>query len=133
MRKAPLAPLPIVEPFGRVHIDHVGPVPKTPQGHRHLLVVVDSTTLWAEAFPSESTTAEETASILYREIICRYGAMKAIETDGGPAFRNKLMTELCNLLKTKHIDVGENDCNRTFRVHLTDHVISRMRRNSYVF
>jgi len=63
LRKAPLAPLPIVEPFGRVHIDHVGPLPKTPEGFRHLLVAVDSTTLWAEAFPCRTTTAEETASI----------------------------------------------------------------------
>ena len=103
LRKAPLAPLPIVEPFGRVHIDHVGPLPKTPEGFLHLLVVVDSTTLWCEAFATKTTTAEETALILYREIICRYGAMKAIETDGGTAFRNKLMTELCKLLKIKHI------------------------------
>jgi len=29
--------------------------------------------------------------------------MKAIETDGGPAFRNKLMTELCKLLNIQHI------------------------------
>jgi len=29
--------------------------------------------------------------------------MKAIETDGGTAFRNKLMTELCKLLQIKHI------------------------------
>jgi len=86
-----------VEPFGQVHIDHVGPLPNTPEGFRHLLVIVDSTTLLYEAFPTKFTTAEETASILYREIICRYGAMKAIETDGGPAFRNKLMAELCKL------------------------------------
>jgi len=51
LRKTPLSPLPIVEPFGRVHIDHIGPLPKTPEGYRHLLVVVDSTTLWCEAFP----------------------------------------------------------------------------------
>jgi len=29
--------------------------------------------------------------------------MKAIETDGGTDFRNKLMAELCQLLHTKHI------------------------------
>ena len=29
--------------------------------------------------------------------------MKAIETDGGTAFINKLMTELCKLLHIKHI------------------------------
>jgi len=72
LRKAPLAPIPIVEPFGRVHIDHVGPLPKTSEGFRHLLVVIDSTTLFCEAFPCKTTTAEETANILYHEIIRRY-------------------------------------------------------------
>jgi len=89
-RKAPLALLPIVEPFGRVHIDHVDPLPKTSEGFCNLLVVIDSTTLFCEAFPCKTTTAEQTANILYREIICRYGVTKAIETDNGPAFRNKL-------------------------------------------
>jgi len=32
----------------------------------------------------------------------------------------------------RYIDVVENDCNRTFRLPLTDHVILRMRINSYV-
>jgi len=72
-------------------------------GPLHLLVIVNGTTLWCEAFPCKSTKAEKTASILYREIIYRYGVMKAIETDGGTAFRNKLMTELCKLLHIKHI------------------------------
>ena len=38
----PLCPLPITETFGRLHIDFVGPLVKTTQGHEHLLVVVDS-------------------------------------------------------------------------------------------
>jgi len=33
----------------------------------------------------------------------------------------------------RYINVDENDCNRAFRVPLTDHVISRMRRNSQSF
>jgi len=103
LRKAPLALLPLVEPFGRVHIDHVGPVPKTSEGFRHRLVVIDSTTLLCEAFPCKTTTAEKTANIIYLEIICCYGVTKAIETDNGPAFRNKLMTGLCKLIHIKHI------------------------------
>ena len=83
LRKAPLAPLPIVEPFGRVHIDHVGPLPKTSEGFHYLLVVIDSTTLFCEAFPCKTTTAEETANILYREIICRYGVTKAMDQLSG--------------------------------------------------
>ena len=89
--------------YHRVHIDRVGPLPETPEGFRHLLVVVDATTLWCEAFPCKTITAEETTSIFYREIICRYGTMKAIETDDGTSFRNKLMTELCKLMHIKHI------------------------------
>jgi len=41
-------------------------------------VAIDSTTLFCEAFSAQSTTAEEAADILYGEIICRYGAVKAI-------------------------------------------------------
>jgi len=29
--------------------------------------------------------------------------MKAIETDSGPAFKNKIMAELCKLLNIQHI------------------------------
>jgi len=102
-KKAPLSPLPIVPPFSRIHLDHIGPLPVTPEGYHHLLVVIDATTLWAEAFPVKSTTAEETANILYREIICRFGAPKAIHSDQGTAFRNRVMTLLCKLLHIKHI------------------------------
>ena len=59
---APLSPLPIGLPFSRIHVDHIGPLPVTPEGYRHL-VVIDATTLWADAFPVKSTTAEETADI----------------------------------------------------------------------
>ena len=102
-RKGPLSPLPIIAPFGRVHTDHTGPLPKTAESFHHLLLVVDATALWCEAFPCKRLQREETASILYSEIICRHGTMKAIETDGDTAFRNKLMTELCKLLHNKHI------------------------------
>jgi len=102
-KKAPLSPLPIWPPFSRIHVDHIGPLPVSPDGYRYLLVVIDATTLWAEAFPVKSTTAEETADVLYREIISRYGAPQAIHSDQGTAFRNQLLTLLCKLLRIKHI------------------------------
>ena len=102
-KKAPLSPLPIGPPFSRIHVDHIGPLPVSPDGYRHLLVVIDSTTLWAEAFHVKSTTAEETADVLYREIICRFGAPQTILSDQGTAFKNKLLTLLCKLLHIKHI------------------------------
>ena len=96
-KKAPLKPLEMVEPFGRVHMDFVGPLPQTTEGYRHILIVVDSTTLYVEAFPTKSTTAEEAA-----EIIARYGVMRELLTDQGSSFKNKLIAQLCKLLNIKH-------------------------------
>ena len=101
-KKAPLKPLEVVEPFGRVHMDFVGPLPQTNNGFRHILVVVDSTTLYVEAFPTKSTTAEEVAEILYKEIIARYGVMRELLSDQGSSFKNKLVAQLCKLLNIKH-------------------------------
>ena len=101
-KKASLKPLEVVEPFGRVHMDFVGPLPQTTEGYRHILIVVDSTTLYVEAFPTKSTTAEEVAEILYKEIIARYGVMRELLTNQGSSFRNKLIAQLCKLLHIKH-------------------------------
>jgi len=48
-----------VGPEPSIHLDHIGPLPVSPEGYHHLLVVIDTTTLWTEAFPVKSTTAEE--------------------------------------------------------------------------
>ena len=72
------------------------------RGYRHILIVVDSTTLYVEAFPTKSTTAEEVAEILYKEIIARYGVMRELLTDQGSSFKNKLIAQLCKLLNIKH-------------------------------
>ena len=102
-KKAPLSTLPIGPPFSRIHVDHIRPSPVSPDGYCHLLVVIDATTLWTEAFPVKSTTAEETADVLYREIICRFGAPQTVLSDQGTAFKNRLLTLLCKLLRIKHI------------------------------
>ena len=58
-RKAPLKPLEVVEPFGRLHLDFVGPLPVTPEKFKHILVIVDSSILWVEAFPTKTSSAED--------------------------------------------------------------------------
>jgi len=92
----------LVPAFCRMHIDFVGPLPETSDKYKHLLVIVDSSTLFPEAFPTKTTTVEEVAQIFYKEIICRYGAIQNLVTDRWSSFRNKLIAELCKLLKMKH-------------------------------
>ncbi len=97
----PLHPLPIAEVFERWHIDHICNLTKTPDGYQHILVVVDSTSKWVEAFPTKTQTAEETAQILYREIFTRYGAPRTLVSDRGKAFVSKLVKALCEIFSVK--------------------------------
>ena len=54
-----------------------------------------------EIFATKSTSAEEVAEILYREIFARFGAVVSILTDRGTSFRNNLLKSLCKLLDIK--------------------------------
>ena len=97
-----MKPLEVVEPFGRDHMDFIGPLPKTSEKYRHLLVVVDSTTLFVETFMTKGTTAKEVAQILHKEVISRYGVMRELLSDRGASFRNRLNAQFCKLLNIKH-------------------------------
>jgi len=80
-KKALLQPLPVGDVFSRIHVDILGPLPKTDDGYKYVLLVVDSFTKWCEAFPLVTMEAKEVAWKLYDEIICRYGCPGSILTD----------------------------------------------------
>jgi hypothetical protein len=48
-------------PIERVHLDFLGPLPKTERGNEHILVIVDQFTKWVECLPLPSQSAEVTA------------------------------------------------------------------------
>ena len=63
--RAPLIPMPIVEePFHRIAMDIVGPLPRSRKGHRYILVVCDYATWYPEALPLRSIDAEHVAEEL---------------------------------------------------------------------
>ena len=56
---APLIPLPVVDdPFQRVAMDIVGPLPKSRSGKRYILVLCDYATRYPEAVALRSIEAE---------------------------------------------------------------------------
>jgi len=97
----PLHPLPVEEPMSRVHMDILGPLPKTKDGHQYILLVIDSFTKWPEAFPLKTQSAHEIANVLYHEVFCRYGAPRSLVSDRGKNFMSKLVSALCELLNIK--------------------------------
>ena len=99
----PLHPLPVVSIFGRLHMDIIGPLRKSSEGHQYILVVVDSQSRWVEAWPLKSQTATEIARLLHDEIFCRFGPAIEIVSDRGRNFLSKLVQAVCELYQvTRH-------------------------------
>lgn len=65
--RALLVPLPIVEePFQRIAMDIVGPLPRSRSGNRYVLVLCDYATRYPEAVPLRSIDAEYIAEEIVR-------------------------------------------------------------------
>jgi hypothetical protein len=88
--------------FSHVHVDLVGPLPKS-AGFTHLFTVMDRTTRWPEAIPLSSTAAADCAAALFTGWIQRFGVPSTITSDRGPQFTSALWAALCKLLNISHI------------------------------
>ena len=86
-------------PMERVHLDFLGPLPKTPRGNLHILVMIDQFTKWIECIPLPSQTAEETARAAVGEFFSRFGYPLQVFTDQGRNFESRLFVGLCKLLQ----------------------------------
>lgn len=97
--KAPLVPVPPIDiPFKRIALDIVGPLTRTKQGNKYILVICDYATKYPEAVPMKTIDAEAVANELIW-FISRVGIPQEILTDMGSNFNSALIKELCRLLK----------------------------------
>ena len=76
-----------------LHLDQIGPLTKDAHGNDYILVIIDAFSRWIELFPTMSTTAVETASVILNHI-GRFGTPEVIHTD--------LITELTRLCGIDH-------------------------------
>ena len=80
-------PLPVIaEPFHRIAMDIVGPLPRSRSGNRYVLVVCDYATRYPEAVPMKTIDAGAVAEDLIK-IFSRVGLPKEILTDQGSNFQ----------------------------------------------
>ena len=96
-------PLPIIEePFGRIAMDIVGPLPRSRSGNKYVLVVCDYATRYPEAVALKSIDAEHVAEELI-PLFARVGVPREILTDQGSNFTSRLLEELYRLLHVRPI------------------------------
>ena len=102
--KAPIQPITVpVRRFTHLHVDLVGPLTASAEGHTHVMTFIDRTTRWMEVIPLTSTTATACADALVMGWISRFGVPAAITTDRGVQFTSATWQVLCKRLGIEHI------------------------------
>ena len=110
---APLGMMTVSGPLDRLGTDFVGPLPLTPRGNRHILVVTDYFTKWVEIFATKDQTAVTTAEVILNEVIARFGIPYEIHSDQGRNYESLIFAELCRLLEIRktRTSPGNPQCN----------------------
>ena len=103
VKPAPLIPIPAFdEPFTRVLVDCVGPLPTTKSGYRFLLTIMDLSTRFPEAIPLKKITAQTVVEALV-QFFTRYGLPKEIQSDQGSNFMSGIFKQVMKELGIKQL------------------------------
>ena len=101
--KAPLIPIPAFEePFTRVLIDCVGPLPKTKRGHQYLLTIMDVATRYPEGIPLRNIKAKTVLDALLK-FFTQYGLAQEVQSDNGSNFMSGVFQEVMYELGIKQL------------------------------
>jgi transposase InsO family protein len=83
--------------FLEVGIDCIGPLPKSSAGNRFIVLVTDYFSKWVEGKALKKKSAEEVARFLVEDVFSRHGTVKAIRSDQGLEFTNKLVNSVAQM------------------------------------
>lgn len=99
---APLCPIPAVsQPFERLIIDCVGPLPHSKSGAMYLLTIMCQSTRYPAAYPLRTLTVKAVVRAL-SQFISIFGIPKTIQSDQGSNFSSHLFAQVLQQLRVKH-------------------------------
>uniref|UniRef100_A0A914KP35 RNA-directed DNA polymerase n=1 Tax=Meloidogyne incognita TaxID=6306 RepID=A0A914KP35_MELIC len=103
VHKEPIHPIQIPnEPFQRIHMDILGPLPETVEGYKYILSITDSFSKWLTAVPMINQTAISISQAFTDNWITKFGCPKVVVTDNGRQFISKIFEELTKIYGFKH-------------------------------
>lgn len=106
VRKNYKAPMEITttssQPFERLSLDVVGPLPITEKGNQFILTMQDDLTKYSQAYCIPHHTSQQIAECLVH-FISYMGIPKTILSDQGSDFLSKLMSDVSKLFRIKQI------------------------------
>jgi hypothetical protein len=98
---APLHPIPAFdEPFSRILIDCVGPLPKTKSGNCYLLTMMCVATRFPEAIPLRKINAQSIVKAITK-FFTVFGLPKEIQSDQGSNFMSRIFQQVMDQLGIK--------------------------------
>jgi len=89
-------------PFSTIHVDHLGPFPKSSKRNEHIFVIVDAFTKFTIIRAVKSTASKHVCEIL-REVTSYLGMPTRIISDRGTAFTSKEYEKFCRENNVKRI------------------------------
>jgi putative transposase len=90
------------DPFARVNIDTMGPLPEDENGNQFIFVMVDAFSRFVELVPSTANDADKWAKALIG-FMGRYGVPSTITSDRGTEFANDVFKSVTQLVGTRHL------------------------------
>ncbi|XP_022158518.1 uncharacterized protein LOC111024990 [Momordica charantia] len=90
-----------VELFDIWDMDFIGPFPPS-NGHLLILLVVDYVSKWVEAVACPSSNAKVVAKFLHKNICTRFSTPRAVISDEGSNFINKVVASLLAKYNIRH-------------------------------
>ncbi len=88
--------------FERYGVDIVGFLPITREGNRYIIVAIDYFLRWPEVRPLKVANMDIVVTFLYKEIICRFGALRILQSDRGTHFVNEVIQRLIKRFRIKY-------------------------------
>lgn len=99
IQPAPLRPIPVIEePFSKIVIDCVGPLPRTRKGNQYLLTIMCASSRFPEAIPLRSIHSKN----IVRELVKFFswvGIPRVVQSDQGSNFTSRVFKEILRDLK----------------------------------
>ena len=96
--RASLGQLSASRPLEVVGMDILSGLPRTINGNKHLLVLIDHFSRWCEVYPLKDLTALSVAKVLVNEFVSRFGVPTRIHSDQGGCFVGEVLNKTCELL-----------------------------------
>ena len=80
----------------------MGPFPSS-YGYKYILLVVDYVSKWVEAIPTTNCDSKIVLSFIWHNIFSRFGTPRAVISDEGSHFCNKLFASLLAKYGVRHL------------------------------